>query len=57
MGSPNPERYPPKMADHIRLRDWIRDHPAWAIGVNCDRCINGPQGSLIIDYELVVRVK
>jgi hypothetical protein len=31
-------------------------HGRYVFGLFCDRCVNGPKGSLIIDYKLVLRV-
>jgi hypothetical protein len=40
MGGQNPERRPPRIADHRKLREWAADYPAWGLLVTCDRCIN-----------------
>jgi hypothetical protein len=29
----------------------------YLFGLFCDRCIRGPEGSLIIDYRLILRVR
>lgn len=40
MGGKNPERYPPSVDDRLSLRKWAQDNPAWAIAVQCRRCIH-----------------
>jgi hypothetical protein len=40
MGGKNPERYPPRMDDYLKLAEWAEDYPAWAFMAACNRCIH-----------------
>ncbi len=40
MGGQNPERHPPRVLDHLKLREWAADNPAWGLQVACGNCIH-----------------